>query len=60
MVDPVLLMPDGQTYERAAILEWLEQNATSPVTGQPLTSKDMVPNHALRSLISSFNKMQTS
>jgi len=42
---------DGQTYERAAIETWLEQHATSPVTGAPLASKALVPNLALRDAI---------
>ena len=53
LVDPVLCTGDGQTYERAAITQWLAalDSQTSPVTGQPLVSRDLVPNHALRSII---------
>lgn len=54
MVDPVVLVSDGQTYERAEILAWLEQHCTSPVSGERLASKDIVPNHALRCLIRSL------
>jgi U-box domain len=51
LADPVLCTGDGQTYERTAIMEWLAASDTSPVTGQPLASRDLVPNHALRSII---------
>lgn len=51
MVDPVLLLSDRQSYEREAIKTWLRDHDTSPVTGEPLTSKDFVPNHSLRSII---------
>ena len=51
LVDPVLCTGDGQTYERSAITNWLAASDTSPVTGQPLVSRDLLPNHALRSII---------
>ena len=51
LVDPVLCTGDGQTYERSAITQWLAASDTSPVTGQPLTSREVLPNHALRSII---------
>ena len=51
LVDPVLCTGDGQTYERAAIMQWLAASDVSPVTQQPLGSRDLVPNHALRSII---------
>ncbi len=41
----------GHTYERAAIEAWLQDNSDSPVTGQPLPSAALLPNHTLRSLI---------
>jgi U-box domain len=55
MVDPVVLVGDQHTYERAAIEAWLAAHGVSPVTGHPLSSKDIVPNHMLRGLIG--NKM---
>ena len=47
---------DGFTYERSAITQWLERKMTSPVTGQPLESKALIPNHFARSLILSFKE----
>ena len=51
LVDPVVCTGDGQTYERSAIVQWLAASDMSPVTGQPLVSRDLVPNRALRSII---------
>ena len=51
LVDPVLCTGDQQTYERSAITQWLAASDASPVTGQPLASRDVVPNHALRGII---------
>lgn len=51
MSDPVVLISDGYTYERAAINKWLEKNETSPVTQAALQNKDTVPNLTMRSAI---------
>jgi len=48
--EPVLT-EDGHTFERAAIELWLNSNDTSPFTGKKLTSKALIPNHALRKAI---------
>jgi hypothetical protein len=54
MRDPVMCA-DGHTYERNTITEWVKRKATSPLTNQPLGEPVMlIPNHALRSLISSY------
>jgi len=50
MEDPVV-DPEGNTYERRAIEEWLSRNSTSPVTRSPLSVTDLVPNRALRDAI---------
>ena len=44
------MAPDGFTYERAAITNWLARgNASSPMTGAALGSTALVPNLAVRS-----------
>ena len=54
MTDPVVCS-DGHTYDRKGIETWFRQGKqTSPLTGAVLTSKNLVPNHALRSLIESL------
>jgi hypothetical protein len=54
MVDPVLT-PNGDTYERAAIEEWLKKKGTCPVTRNPLTIASLIPNKAMKSLIQTKN-----
>lgn len=50
-VDPVV-MATGHTYDRPAIERWLaEGHRTCPVTGVRLRHTELVPNHALRSVI---------
>ena len=53
MVDPVSTC-DGHTYERKAIEQWLRTKGTSPLTGSPLGSISVIPNIALRKLITEF------
>lgn len=50
LVDPVV-DPEGNTYERSAILDWLRRNPISPITRSPLTPDQLVPNRALASLL---------
>ena len=50
MVDPVVC-PDGHSFERAAIEEWLETSQTNPVTRQRLTKDMLAPNRALKDSI---------
>jgi Mg-chelatase subunit ChlD len=53
MIDPVC-DKDGNTYERRAIEEWLEQHHTSPITRRPMEKSDLVPNRSLADAISVF------
>eukprot|EP00658_Telonema_sp_P-2_P060582 TRINITY_DN49470_c0_g1_i1.p1 TRINITY_DN49470_c0_g1~~TRINITY_DN49470_c0_g1_i1.p1 ORF type:complete len:829 (-),score=171.09 TRINITY_DN49470_c0_g1_i1:117-2603(-) len=50
MTDPVM-DPDGYTYERDSIAEWLDRNPTSPHTRAPLQANQLIPNRALREAI---------
>ncbi|RYH05748.1 hypothetical protein EON65_43885 [archaeon] len=38
---------DGHLYDNAAIMEWLNSNNTSPVTGHPLSTHDLTENKEL-------------
>jgi hypothetical protein len=52
LVDPVITVADGETYERAAIEAWFgEGHDTSPITGERLDSSALVPNNAMKRLI---------
>ncbi|MQL80999.1 hypothetical protein Taro_013461 [Colocasia esculenta] len=54
MKDPVIVST-GQTYDRTSIVRWLEEgHCTCPNSGQLLTHTRLVPNRALRSLISQW------
>lgn len=53
MYDPVL-DTEGNTYERAALLTWLSDHRTSPISRQPLTARTVTPNNALRETIHEF------
>lgn len=54
MRDPVIVAT-GQTYDRTSISRWLDAgNQTCPKSGQKLTHVSLIPNYALRSLISQW------
>ncbi|CAM9747123.1 unnamed protein product [Chrysoparadoxa australica] len=59
MRDPVS-DAEGNTYERAAIIEWLASHATSPITRSPLSADELVPNRALREAIEQSNPIEHS
>lgn len=50
MTDPVICA-DGITYERTAILEWLQYNQVSPITRRYINGSHVIPNIALRNTI---------
>ena len=56
MVQPTLCVGDGHSYEQSAIAQWLQSNSTSPVTGQPMATSDLLPNHALRQMIQAASR----
>ena len=47
--------PEGVSYEKEAILEWLSRNSTSPITRNVLRPDQLVPNRALRDLLDELN-----
>ena len=53
MLDPVVTC-DGNTYERSAILAWLDKQCTAPMTGEPLRTKEVYPNTFARIQIGSY------
>ena len=53
MKEPVM-DPEGNTYERNAIEEWLRREQNSPITRSPLQISELRPNRALRDLIEEF------
>ncbi len=47
MKDPVM-DPEGNSYEKAAIEQWLQRNSISPITRTRLEISSLVPNRALK------------
>jgi len=56
MVDPVV-DPEGNTYDRASIEQWLVRTPTSPITRSRMTKDDLTPNRALADSIVTFKPM---
>lgn len=58
MRDPVVVA-SGQTYDRDSITRWITAgHATCPKSGQVLSHTNLVPNRALRNLISAWCREQ--
>jgi hypothetical protein len=53
MVDPVIAA-DGHTYERAAIEEWFQDHATSPMTSAQLPHTALIANVMARQWIAEW------
>ncbi|CAF4540031.1 unnamed protein product [Rotaria socialis] len=45
---------DGHTYERDAIIAWLQKAGTSPIAGDPMTIDSLRPNHVVKQLVDEF------
>lgn len=58
MVDPVI-DPDGNTYERSAIENWIRAHGTSPLTRRPLQRDSLQPNRALAALLQRMSLKDT-
>ena len=54
MTEPVSC-PEGYTFERDAIIHWLESNPRNPLTRTQLHPYDLVPNRALKDIIQTKN-----
>lgn len=57
MLDPVITVADGHSYERAAIRKWLRSHRSkprAPITNLPLDSVKLLPNDALRRAIALY------
>jgi hypothetical protein len=59
MHDPVI-GPDGHSYERSAILQWLQTNPHSPLTRQPMTAQMLQTNYSLKTAIERYTHEQTA
>ena len=50
MLDPVIDR-EGNSYERSAIEKWIHEHNRSPITRNPLSIKDLIPNRVLQQTI---------
>lgn len=57
MTDPVMT-PNGKTYEREAIIDWIEGHGTDPFTREALAVEDLRPNNALKALLEARSQKQ--
>ena len=57
MREPVV-DPQGHSYEREAIVSWLETHEESPVTKEPLKAADLQPNTVLKEEIDRLHEAQ--
>jgi len=53
MEDPVIC-PLGYTYDRKSITNWFIENNTTPLTGEKLFVKFLIPNHQCKSDLSEY------
>jgi hypothetical protein len=56
MFDPVMTA-DGISFERKAIESWMDKHDFSPITGEKMGSKILLPNFALKQLIKDFYEL---
>ena len=52
--------PEGNTYEKSAIVQWLNENNVSPITRTELYIFQLVPNRALIDIIAATKNKPTS
>jgi hypothetical protein len=57
MKDPVIT-PQGISFERKAILDWLKKNSNCPITKAPLREVDLITNYALKCTIEDYLRKQ--
>jgi len=61
VMDFPVMAADGHTYERDAIQEYFSRNKSvvrSPVTNQALPSLELIPNHAIRSMVREWQEVR--
>ncbi len=53
MLDPVIT-PQGISYDRKFILDWLKKQRCCPLTKTPLNENDLITNYALKNTIDDY------
>ena len=57
VVDPVTIA-DGSSYERGSIQRWFTEHNTSPVTGQTVDTRVVVPNSMMRAVAAMYRRQR--
>jgi hypothetical protein len=52
--DPVIA-DDGYTYEKSAIITWITQKGTSPITRDPISISSLKPNRLIKDMIDQYS-----
>ena len=55
MKDPVIT-PDGISFDRESIVDWLKDHDTCPITKRPLSVSNLTSNKILKSIIENYLK----
>lgn len=56
-INEPVITPDGNTYEKYAIEQWLLTHDTDPLSRNKLTVEQLIPNRMLGTLINNFNNI---
>lgn len=57
LVDPVVLVETGQTYDRQSVERWFREGHNScPLTSKVLTTKQLVPNFIVKGLVDAWRQ----
>lgn len=56
----LVMAADGHTYERSAIEKWFTDCNRSPLTNQELANLDLIPNHAINSMLTILADLKTA
>ena len=60
MKDPVIDITHGKSYDRKAIVKWIRDKGTSPLTGKRLNLRSLVPNRDLKDAIESYERCKST
>jgi len=55
MVEP-MITPSGNSFEREAIVKWISEHHTDPLTRQPLMVEQLIPNRQLKYAIEDWKR----
>lgn len=60
LIHEPVIDPEGTTFEKVAIVKWIRENGTSPLTRTELSIEDLFPNLAIKELLNIEKKRDES